>query len=442
MKKIYLYGIVGAVIIVILVILFSIFGRVGEKSSLEPAKISLPKKIAKYTYKINEDFSITLSDVEREENTTTLYFTITKISEGKSNFTLGVPEIEEEYESELEKVSITLIDDHENRYEGKLKIDLNYEYGGSLFINYFPKGFAYVGTVKIRMPRIAPIEKLKIGDKEISFKKAKPVKPKFLKNLGDFTGIKGQKVQVGKWLSFTIGEKVIPGNRIWEPPTIPVTIENEEYNPLSIDMLYGMQFHNGMIYWQDSVSVEVKGHSKLSRLEEIEITPDELANPVTLLAIGIEKSTKEASVRIFTLSPNEALSAYYKMRWVFTNMRVVANGLEMYFTDKNKYPLALTDADFEKYITSIPEDPFDTDDGPYRYYSNGDVDTPATMWLIISNGPDLDVDIAADDIDFDEDPVSGELGGPNGVTGSHYDTTDWSVAASANNDGDIGRGGP
>jgi type II secretion system protein G len=132
----------------------------------------------------------------------------------------------------------------------------------------------------------------------------------------------------------------------------------------------------------------------------------------------------------------------------FADMRTIADGLEMYFTDENKYPVlgegeTLADvADLKKYITTIPKDPFDGDDGPYRYYSNGDADTPASMWLIVSNGPDLDADIAAADIDFGEDPVSGELGGPNGVTGSHYDTSDWSDATSANDDGDIGRGGP
>ncbi len=131
----------------------------------------------------------------------------------------------------------------------------------------------------------------------------------------------------------------------------------------------------------------------------------------------------------------------------FADMRTIADGLEMYFTAENQYPVLAEDvtdlgtfAALSPYLTSIPEDQFGTDDVPnFRYYSSG---TPATMWLIVSNGPDLDADIAADDIDFTKNPVSGELGGPNGVTGSHYDTSDWSDATSANDDGDIGRGGP
>ena len=132
----------------------------------------------------------------------------------------------------------------------------------------------------------------------------------------------------------------------------------------------------------------------------------------------------------------------------FADMRTIADGLEMYFIDENKYPTALTDADLANYITSIPKDPFDADDGPYRYYVNDD--TTPTMWLIVSNGPDLEEDVPGEaDLTW-TDTVAGELGGPNGAMpsgeGTYYGAGagdgGWSVAASANDDGDIGRGGP
>ena len=96
----------------------------------------------------------------------------------------------------------------------------------------------------------------------------------------------------------------------------------------------------------------------------------------------------------------------------FADMRTIADGLEMYFTDENQYPVLAVDATdlgtfaaLSPYLTSIPEDQFGTDLVPnFRYYSSG---TPATMWLIVSNGPDLDADIAAGDIDFGENPVIG-----------------------------------
>ncbi len=140
----------------------------------------------------------------------------------------------------------------------------------------------------------------------------------------------------------------------------------------------------------------------------------------------------------------------------FADMRTIADGLEMYFTDKNKYPVLGADetladvADLKEYITSIPKDPFDADDGPYRYYVN-DATTP-TMWLIVSNGPDLEEDITiAAEADWSAfTTVAGELGGPNGVNPTGDDTYygigagvgGWSEATSATDKGDIGRGGP
>ena len=131
----------------------------------------------------------------------------------------------------------------------------------------------------------------------------------------------------------------------------------------------------------------------------------------------------------------------------FADMRTIADGLEMYFIDRNVYPTALTDANLSTYITSIPKDPFGTS---FRYYTNSA--TTPTMWLIVSNGPDgeVDVTVAADAEWGDFTTVAGELGGPNGAMPSGEDTNygagagdgGWSAATSATDKGDIGRGGP
>lgn len=144
-----------------------------------------------------------------------------------------------------------------------------------------------------------------------------------------------------------------------------------------------------------------------------------------------------------------------KVTRAFADMRSLADGLEMYFTAENQYPLTLAGLTTAEptYITSIPKDPFGTDDVPnIRYYCNGDEDTPATMWLIVSNGPDLSADVTiAADADWEAlITVAGELGGPNGVNPTGDDTYygvgagdgGWSLAKSATNKGDIGRGGP
>ncbi len=134
----------------------------------------------------------------------------------------------------------------------------------------------------------------------------------------------------------------------------------------------------------------------------------------------------------------------------FADMRTIADGLEMYFIAENVYPAALADlttAD-PAVMTSIPTDTFGG--AAFRYYVN-DVDTP-TMWLIVSNGPDgeEDTDTALSALDWSAtDPVSGELGGPNGVLDGYglVEATSaaksgWSEAGSATDVGDIGRGGP
>ena len=135
----------------------------------------------------------------------------------------------------------------------------------------------------------------------------------------------------------------------------------------------------------------------------------------------------------------------------FADMRTIADGLEMYFIDRNVYPTALTDANLSTYITSIPKDPFGG--AAFRYYVNNS--TTPTMWLIVSNGPDgtedTDTALAAlVDTDWSAiNPISGELGGPNGVLSGYglveatsVATSGWSQAGSATAVGDIGRGGP
>lgn len=139
----------------------------------------------------------------------------------------------------------------------------------------------------------------------------------------------------------------------------------------------------------------------------------------------------------------------------FADMRTIADGLEMYFTSENGYPAAIDGDELTLYVTTIPKDPFDADDGPYRYYVN-DADTP-TMWLIVSNGPDGEEDVTiAAGADWGADDfttVGGELGGPNGVNPDPDEADDtyygvgagvdgWSLAKSATDKGDIGRAGP
>jgi len=134
----------------------------------------------------------------------------------------------------------------------------------------------------------------------------------------------------------------------------------------------------------------------------------------------------------------------------FADMRAIADALEMYYVDETTYPGALADLTTATtpYITSLPNDPFSDEDPPaYRYYIN-DADAP-TAWLLVSNGPDGDEDVAEDAISWDDaDRIAGQLGGSDGADEGYGfdndgDTNDWyNPTDGATSPGDLGRGGP
>ena len=121
----------------------------------------------------------------------------------------------------------------------------------------------------------------------------------------------------------------------------------------------------------------------------------------------------------------------------FADMRAIADALEMYYVDNTTYPAALLADLTPTHITSLPNDPFGTDEVPgYRYYANA----ASTAWLLVSNGPDGVADVTPAAAAF-TNLVSGQLGGADGATGLHYGSEDWSDG-SAGSTGDLGRGGP
>ena len=124
----------------------------------------------------------------------------------------------------------------------------------------------------------------------------------------------------------------------------------------------------------------------------------------------------------------------------FADMRAIADALEMYYVDNTTYP-AEPDPQGDPipglsptYMTSQPNDPFSG--AVYRYYTNA----TTTAWLVVSNGPDGSADVTPEAADFANE-VSGQLGGPNGATGTHYGSDAWSDGTPGST-GDLGRGGP
>lgn len=233
------------------------------------------------------DFSIALTDVKREEKQTSLHFVITKVADTDSG---------------AQSLNITVIDDHGNEYSGGFNIDL--EGASDFVINALPRGFTYVAEVKIPMPGLAPIERIRLGEKEFAFKDIKFSKPEFLKDFGDLTVAKGQSVLVGKWLYFTM-EKAIPAPHHWE---LLITIENREYNPLPAGLKIAVQQEDGTISLSEYKSTTVTALSKTSVALALPIpswVKEGPPQPRALLLIYADEKTQEAILGMYAFSPSD-----------------------------------------------------------------------------------------------------------------------------------------
>jgi hypothetical protein len=231
------------------------------------------------------DFIVTLVNLEREGDTANLEFSITKVVDSNSG---------------CQSLVVYLIDDHENKYNGSLSVDL--ENAPDVVLNALPKGFTYVDKVDISMPKAAPIVKIGLEDREVPFKDVKLGQPQFITDFGDLAITKGQSVPLGKWLSFTM-EQAIPKVPSWE---LPITIENKEYNPLSAGVRLGVQNRDGTISWGGSLTVDVAALSKtsVSVFLPFQETPPQ---PRILMLEYIDRKAGEHIFKVFPMPPGKLL---------------------------------------------------------------------------------------------------------------------------------------
>jgi len=178
-------------------------------------KLALTAPLTEEMVRVGEGFSIAIADMQREEDAAVLYFSITKLTDLKE---------------ELSEVSVILEDDHDNQYQGMLNITAGVEDQKLMsdILRALPKGFTYVEVLRIRIPQAAPIMKISLNDEEFDFTSAKLVKPPYLTDLDSLALSRGQPVEVGKWLVFSISH-IEPEISRWE---LVVELANNDYNPL------------------------------------------------------------------------------------------------------------------------------------------------------------------------------------------------------------------
>jgi len=214
-------------------------GEITQKSAPTTAEGETPNTV------IVDDFSVAISDIERDEDKAILRFVITKVTDT---------------EAKTQQLPIVLIDDHDNEYTGKLNIDI----GGAsdLFIKALPKGFVYVEVVQISMPKFAPIETVRLGQAETAFQKIELGKPQFPETFGELGVTEGDTIQIGRWLVSTL-QRVEAGVGLggWR---IPFVVENKEYSPRNISIKWILQREDGTIASLEPVSERIDGLTKIN----------------------------------------------------------------------------------------------------------------------------------------------------------------------------------
>lgn len=299
------------------------------------------------------DFSISISEIKKEADTAILNLAITKVTDGndrpglvevtlvddhgneyKGSFSIleleeavdiegaeqTVDEIAKEITDPALKKKVLEIYKLSAKEREELASTLSKHYGRGqayhlAWMNQFifqrklidtvlsalPKGFIYVEPLAIRMPQVATIERIRIGQKELPFREVKPGVPQFLGDFGKVGVTEGQAVPAGKWLTFAT-MTIEPVLRAW---TLPIEVENKEYHPLSASVKIAVQYEDGTIRWSSEQSTEVAAQSK-KRIDVALPIPiwvdDGPPQPRALLFLFTDKAGQEIAVRMSGLA--------------------------------------------------------------------------------------------------------------------------------------------
>jgi len=249
---------------------------------------------------IVDDFSVAISDIERDEDKAILRFVITKVTDT---------------EAKTQQLPIVLIDNHDNEYTGKLNIDI----GGAsdLFIKALPKGFVYVEVVQISMPKLAPIETVRLGQAETAFQKIELGKPQFPETFGELGVTEGDTIQIGKWLVSTL-QRVEAGVGLggWR---IPFVVQNQEYSPRNISIKWLLQREDGTIASLEPVSERIDGLTKIKIALDLPLAGPfwQVEKVKQLLLIFEDESAHEEILRILPISIIKALPPSEPLRFAY-----------------------------------------------------------------------------------------------------------------------------
>jgi len=236
------------------------------------------------------NFLVVFNSVERESGITTFIFLASKRSLRREN---SLYYSRQRYPI----VEVTVTDDHENKYSGNLVLRRAYTQEGYP-VDVFPVGFFFPVKVAIRMPQIAPIKTIKVGDSQpVELTKLKAVKEVPLEFLPrDYILEFNQQFSFGKYCFIRV-ERIVSYYSNW---AVILNISNKDYKPISLSLGYGIQYTDGTFDLPSGSQITVSGLSEqeeklILRLSQKTKTPKALL--IWIQEPGFQKE------RIFKILP-------------------------------------------------------------------------------------------------------------------------------------------
>ena len=255
-------------------------------------------------------FSIGISEITRHEDVVEITLVLTKENDDKPS--------DKEATGTL---VITLEDDHGNAYSGELAVDLNGAPGKAARI--VPVGFTYADSIKIDMPIGAPVESLRIGEDIEILPSDLLLAPRSEPNFS-ISEAPPQMLSLGEYVTISVNNP--KGGLIgW---TLPIEVNNRDYNPLPLEVRLGLQFRDASIAWvvSHTAAATIPG-SDQALLDPQLLTLTEAFSRSDIRAIVIYVTDQVGSqgwVKVFSVTPDEFEAM--PERFVYDHSRTYASG--------------------------------------------------------------------------------------------------------------------
>ncbi len=222
----------------------------------------------------NQGFVVDIVGVERDEDRTTIRFSVFK---------------ELEHTAAPIDIPFTAEDNHGNQYSGTLYIDFD---GAPYVLNSLPKGFMYVEEATVRIPNAAPLERLFLGETELPLRTDVNIQSYLLRSFPGMEVSLEESIQVGEWLTFKV-------EKMTQPWYLPFTVDNAEYNRLSAGVELGIQHRDGTVTWHQGCEESVPGVSSMKLGHAVPISIEHGPPRPTALFLGFKDITNRVpTIRI------------------------------------------------------------------------------------------------------------------------------------------------